>query len=391
MKRTSCSLKLIVPDLIEPVPYLSELPAKELPELPLFSKMLSRGHFLNTKLLNPVPLETEHNQFYSCLIKELSDQKYPDSIPIASLSLLSDLSQQQNRHEPNFLTAEQLKDKWIMRADPCYLVADRDQLVLAKMGSFDISLDEAKQFENEINEFFSQFDEDQFWKLKVVSPESWYIISDRPIRIQSIPPENALGQPIKSFLFNHGVENSKISNNEDTGHWLNLFNEIQMILHQSDVNKKRKLEKKIPINSLWFWGGGAGIDINLNHLGDRSKTLVYSEHSFAKSLCQLNQQKCYPLSEKFELPSSVGEADKIIYVIDDFSRAIKNKDIFSWVGLLVQFEENYLTALLEEIKKGKLSQIEIVSPSGKKLLISKGHLRRWWKKKLKFHEFLSTA
>ncbi len=396
MKRTSCSIKLIIPDLIDPVPYLSQLPVKELPELPVFSKMLSRGHFSETQSCNSSSLKTDHNQFYSCLIKELSKQKNADSIPIASLSLLSDLTQQHNSHELELLTADQLKNKWIMRADPCYLVADRDQLVLAKVGSFDLSMAEAKQFENEINGFFNDFNEEQFWTLKIVSPESWYIISDKPVFIQSIPPENALGQPIKSFLFNHVVENSKpldksVYNEEDTLHWLNLFNEIQMILHQSGVNNKRKLEKKTPINSLWFWGGGAGIEKNSNELVKQSETLVYSDHLFVKSLCQLNQQKCHPLSEKFKLsPSTVG-TEKLIYVIDDFSRAIKNKDIFTWLGLLEQFETNYLAVLFDNLKRGQISQLELLSPSGKSLVITKAFLRRWWKKKCNFHMFLNAT
>ncbi|MCP3852254.1 MAG: hypothetical protein GY694_18750 [Gammaproteobacteria bacterium] len=396
MKRTSCSIKLIIPDLIDPVPYLSQLPVKELPELPVFSKMLSCGLFSETQSSNSSSLKTDHNQFYSCLIKELSEKKNADSIPIASLSLLSDLTQQHNSHESELLTADQLKNKWIMRADPCYLVADRDQLVLAKAGSFDLSMDEAKQFEDEINGFFNDFNEEQFWTLKIVSPESWYIISDKPIFIQSIPPENALGQPIKSFLFNHVVENSKpldksVSNEEDTLHWLNLFNEIQMILHQSGVNNKRKLEKKTPINSLWFWGGGAGIEKNSNELVKQSETLVYSDHLFVKSLCQLNQQKCHPLTEKFKLPPSTVGTEKLIYVIDDFSRAIKNKDIFTWVGLLEQFETNYLAVLFDNLKRGQISQLELLSPSGKSLVITKAFLRRWWRKKCKYHMFLNTT
>ena len=41
--------------------------------------------------------------------------------------------------------------------------------------------------------------------------------------------------------------------------WYQLNNEIQMYLHQHDINQRRLLEGEVPINSLWFWGAGEEI------------------------------------------------------------------------------------------------------------------------------------
>jgi len=38
--------------------------------------------------------------------------------------------------------------------------------------------------------------------------------------------------------------------------WYRLLNEMQMFLHQHEVNQRRMREALLPINSLWFWGGG---------------------------------------------------------------------------------------------------------------------------------------
>ncbi len=38
--------------------------------------------------------------------------------------------------------------------------------------------------------------------------------------------------------------------------WYRLLNELQMFLHQHRVNAERAAEGLLPINSLWFWGGG---------------------------------------------------------------------------------------------------------------------------------------
>ena len=39
--------------------------------------------------------------------------------------------------------------------------------------------------------------------------------------------------------------------------WYKLLNEMQMFLHQHDINQARLRSGLLPINSLWFWGGGA--------------------------------------------------------------------------------------------------------------------------------------
>jgi hypothetical protein len=38
--------------------------------------------------------------------------------------------------------------------------------------------------------------------------------------------------------------------------WYKLLNEMQMFLHQHEVNQKRLRSGLLPANSLWFWGGG---------------------------------------------------------------------------------------------------------------------------------------
>ena len=38
--------------------------------------------------------------------------------------------------------------------------------------------------------------------------------------------------------------------------WYRLLNEMQMFLHQHRINAERLAAGRLPINSLWFWGGG---------------------------------------------------------------------------------------------------------------------------------------
>ena len=226
-----------------------------------------------------------------------------------------------------------LNNQWVMRIDPCFMVADRDQLVLANIGNMDLSLQEAKQLAEEIKQFYRQYDEAIFWDIEVLSAKRWYLISEKPINIDTVPPEKVLGQSIKPYLFR--------ANNKEQREWLNLFNEFQMILHQSPINKIRQKNNKAPINSLWFWGQSEYCSLE----SEQNKSLmVYSHNSVAQGLAFIHGGHYADLPEYYVTGSAMDQ--DCLYIIDDFSRALQNKDIFQWVGLLEVFEKNYLIPIL---------------------------------------------
>lgn len=369
----STTLSLIVPDLIDPVPSLQQLPAQDLPDLPVFSLFLSRG-----RRIIPDVYDNGSNNFYTCLLRQLSSKTDFPRPPIASVSYYYDT--QTFKHEP-FPSLTDLKDKWIMRIDPCYMVADRDQLVLAKTGDLDLSLHEAQQLVEEINQFYGQFD-DTFWTLIVISPQRWYLISDKAIHIETTPPEKVIGRSLKSYLFSGTKEEKK--------YWLQLFNEFQMIFHQSSINKHRLKNNKIPINSVWFWGQDDQL-IQVNSMSESSSLtadrVVYTDKVFAQGLALLTGSCFNQVPEQY-LSETKNSGKENVYIIGDFAHAMLNQDVFNWVGLVQQFEQNYLKPILNDINSGKISQLELLSPTGSKLIVTRKLLRRWWRKKKKYNLFL---
>jgi len=357
------AVTFMIADLIDPIlilkDALNELPAQELPELPVFSLFLSRG-----KLLSPEHYDHTHYNLYSCLFKHLNVPSPFSTLPIASSSFLFD--------NKNFSDA--FNNKWIMRLDPCFMVPDRDQLVLAKTGNLDLSLQEARQLAEEIKQFYGQYEQDHFWTIKVLSPNRWYLISDKPIAIDTVPPEKVIGQSVKSHLFS--------ANKKESRYWLNLFNEFQMILHQSPVNKLRRESNKIPVNSLWFWGQSPFFPAQK---AQPEQQKIYSDNTIAQALSFIQGGEYEFLPEHY-ISSDVLDT---VYVIDDFSRALQNKDIFSWIGLIEQFEENYLSPVLNDIHRGKIAQLSIISPTGRSLLLTKKQLSRWWRRKRKFNHYFT--
>jgi len=300
---------------------------------------------------------------------------YLFQLSIAGISYLYDRASAANANEPAERKKEPKKKHWLMRADPCFMTPDRDQLILAETNP-ELSHDEAQQLILEINQFYNNISQEQFWHLEFITPERWYIISDKPIEMYSSPPEIVQKQSVKSFLYQ----------GKQSQHWINLANEFQMILHQSSVNKTRLEQGKIPVNSIWFWGAGE----SLNHIQDHSdnypaETIVYTDNTIARGLCYLNDDAHHPVPQSYQ-PSD--QSQRVIYIIDDFMPAIKDKDIFTWVGLLQQFEKQYLIPLLESLRSGKIAEVHLISPTGTQLFLTKKLVNRWWRRIKPYHTLL---
>ena len=54
-----------------------------------------------------------------------------------------------------------------------------------------------------------------------------------------------------------GVVSVHLPIDRATAHWRRLSNEVQMLLHDHPVNLRRQQAGQVPVNALWFWGGGA--------------------------------------------------------------------------------------------------------------------------------------
>ena len=350
--------------------YLDKIPDSELPELSCLSTILSRARLVKAETINHGYLN-----FYQCLLNLLDSNLSTginscDSLSLASLSFTGD--------NENHDYESQLQGKWLLRADPVFIAPDRDQLIMTRIEEADLSMSEAEQLVDQINGFFKSYQEESFWTLKAVNPQRWYIISDKAIELDSAPPEKVYGKPLKNFL----------PSGKDSDHWRNLFNEFQMILHQSPVNQMRIQSKKLPINSLWLWGAVPYIAqeaLKSQCVFDK----VYTNNPVATGLAR---QGDADVSELQAYQSSMEDSyDNRLYVIESPGECLHNQDLFSWVSELKKLEHDFFKPLLSDLKSGKLRQLELVSPSGNYLTIDRKHLRRWWKKIRPFKSFYTIS
>ncbi|MFW5451887.1 MAG: hypothetical protein ACKE9I_09825, partial [Methylophagaceae bacterium] len=123
---------------------------------------------------------------------------------------------------------------------------------------------------------------------------------------------------------------------EDQISWVRLWSEIQMKLFESNFNKQRESAGKMPINSLWFWGMG---EFNAKRDYWRS---VQGEQSVLKHLVQT-------------APTSVSSG-RHLQLLDELNLEA------DWQQQLEQWEQDVLKPALQQCRKAKINQLEIIIP-----------------------------
>jgi len=129
-----------------------------------------------------------------------------------------------------------------LRADPVHLRADRDALVLTQLNDVALTAEEARQLIEALNGHF----EADGLRFAAPVPCRWYVSAARAPELETRPLESACGRNIDRLL----------PSGPDALVWHRYFNETQMLLHTHPVNAAREAAGQLPVNSVWFWGGG---------------------------------------------------------------------------------------------------------------------------------------
>lgn len=131
-----------------------------------------------------------------------------------------------------------------LRADPVFVRAELMGARLMAWGNLELEAGEADEFLSPLRPVFG----DAGFPISRTGSERWYLQLPRDVRLPAFTlPVDALGGQLLAHL----------PEGEEGRRWRALGNEAQVILHNHPRNALRVAAGKLPVNSLWFWGGGA--------------------------------------------------------------------------------------------------------------------------------------
>lgn len=233
-------------------------------------------------------------------------------------------------------------DEFIVRADPVHLQADRDTAKLIPLHMLNLEVSESEALIDALNQFLAV---DGF-KISMGADQGWYMVGMEASCLESFPP---------SFLANRNAS-AFLPSGENSESWRRLMTEIQMLLHTHPVNEHRMQHGKLPINSLWFWGGAKlpVIEADMN-----SGRTVYADDEFSQSLCAHFNIQCRRL---FEFDPATSEEAVVVDTRIASAHFDRNEIALNEATNRVDLE--WLAVLSDRVKRGEILQISVSNEDG---------------------------
>jgi len=228
------------------------------------------------------------------------------------------------------------RHSWL-RADPAHVRAEMGVVRLLACGDLGLTQDEADEFIKPLKILFG----DIGFSFSAAHPSRWYLMLSKESRLPVFPsPDDAIGTDIFSVF----------PSDDSAKRWRVLLNEAQITLHNHPLNAERIRKGLLPVNSLYFWGGGVLPDQVRFHAES-----VMSDDVVVKSLM---------LHAGIEV-----KAENDGTVLQDL------RTLRDW-GL---FEREYLLPAIAELKNKKYLSIVLDFADGSGLELKSSQKWRFWR------------
>lgn len=135
---------------------------------------------------------------------------------------------------------------WIAAADPVYLEPRLDHLCLHAQDAQQAPVADLRPLVDHLQVTLGNDEDYGFARLGTYG----YLRATQTIATAEVP----------AYVVHRDMPNEYMPQGDDTDSYRNLVSEVEMALHDHEVNLRRHEEGRQPINCLWFWGGGVAPD-----------------------------------------------------------------------------------------------------------------------------------
>ncbi len=254
-----------------------------------------------------------------------------------------------------------------LRADPAYVRPDINGVRLLALGE-GLALDgeDVAALLPALKPLFG----DAGFPIDAPLPQRWYLRLPKEARLPVFAePGDALG----ADLFEHlpGIDESDVDErgvdgggiNESSRNagrrWRALLSDAQVVLHNHPWNARRIAAGKLPVNSLWFWGGGMLPD----HVASAHQR-VYSDDALAQALAAAAQTEVALLPERFMTADTNALFDL---------RDLRDADALA---------RDWLVPATAALQRGELDRLLLDCADGAGFVLVRGQRWRFWRKPL---------
>ena len=237
--------------------------------------------------------------------------------------------------------------KWIAAADPVYLEPRLDHLCLHELRRTGVEPGQMRALINHLQVTIATGTEYGFMRLGSYG----YLSSKSPVVTASMP----------AYVVDQQRPDDFLPSGDDTAAHRNLLSEIEMALHEHEVNQAREANGQLPVNSLWLWGGGTAPEQDT-----RAQPPLFSDDALLTGYWYSGKGVAEPW------PGNIA--------------ACIDQSIAGFVAETPEFHddaellESCLTELREALRSGRLSSLTLLFRDGVHAHVRRSHALRVWRR-----------
>jgi hypothetical protein len=258
---------------------------------------------------------------------------------------------------------------YCLRADPVQLVPDRDQLIMLGNAGLNLSQAEAERLVTELNQVFQE----DGWRWEAPTPLRWYLHLPQAAALHTYPLAMVWGKAIGEYLPG-GAEGRQ---------WHRVLNEVQMVLHASEVNRQRETLAQATVSSVWFWGGG-----ELPELGHSRWSHVWSDEPVSLGLAQLSYtpRDALPATGAAWLQAATAPGEHLL-VLDGLDSALRQQGVDPDQAFY-QWYQAWLAPLFAALAARRFNSLILHTCHGTAFHLTPLGLKRWWRRRVSVKAYL---
>ncbi len=254
---------------------------------------------------------------------------------------------------------------------PIHLVADRDSLILLKLGDPGNHPLTENQTDLLITHFNQHFQEDGI-KLYAANPQNWYVELSNCPSMQTFDIDQVAGKHIGKY-FPQGRDGSRFRS---------LLNEIQMLLFDAGKIEVGSGVDRQKINGIWLSGFGKIPKVSTAY------AKCYSNMPLMRGLAKLSSIYCESIPERLSSIAQV-KGDQLVLISDLLDYEVAG-DIHGWMEYTMHLSGR-IGSLLSDLKFANHQEIVIDTCNGKSFYITnRSYYFKCYKKSKNLHSFIDS-
>lgn len=251
---------------------------------------------------------------------------------------------------------------WWLRADPVHLRADLHAVRLFDARFLDIGAGEAEFLVVEFNRIFG----DDGLRLEASRPDRWYLRLENDPGLRTHPLAEVIGRDINPLL----------PKGESERYWNARLTEIQMLFYGAPVNAQRETRGQLPVNSVWFWGGGRLPEGAVSPADD-----FYSDDVLARGLARLAGTAIGSVPDNADdWRESIGDATESLIVLDTLRYDRIDGNSGAWAEHVSALEKDWFGPGLAMLDNKNLDVLRLYPCNGRVYETDSRNRWRFWRR-----------